>query len=155
MSRPAGSLARAALAVAALLGSGCTISVESVGDDAFLRPRAQLEWRTGETTLEEVVRALGPPDELRRTNARPARLRSDGRRDTQGFADDDELWLVYRYRERRQNGFQVNYYVKVFSIDNVRTQDTTLVVAFDGHDKLRYWGFDPGGLERDFLGVRY
>lgn len=119
----------ALLPLLALLG--CTITTEWRGDETIVRQTlaagergigAALEWRAGETTLQEVVAELGPPDEFERVG--------------------EDLWAVYRHEYRRYRRLQITGYggARVFTYDDGREVDSVIVIVFDRLDRLAHHG---------------
>jgi hypothetical protein len=110
--------AHAALVACALLLAGCTYHVRQIGDDHFLGdPPA---WQIGMTTVRDVVRDFGPPDAVRWT--------------------PKELVFVYRAQRRANTSLVLSFYLKLFSDEQRREEDATLVAGFDGDDRLLYYG---------------
>ncbi|RMG11125.1 MAG: hypothetical protein D6731_16175 [Planctomycetota bacterium] len=134
----------AALATAAL--SGCTLTTEWRGDPGFLLEGTRsanaaepstdptAAWEVGRTTLREVLRDVGPPDEILRR----------GR----------ELWLVYRYRYRKARELRlVAYGGQFFRWYDGKDVDSMVVVALDPEDRLLYVGRGRYAGDRGVLGV--
>jgi hypothetical protein len=110
---------RAAAALAgALLLCGCTYHVRRVGDDHFLGN--SIEWVPGRTSVADVVTAFGPPDVVRWSIGR--------------------LYFVYRAERRVVASLALSFYLRLFSDEQGRKQDATLLVAFDDADRLLYYG---------------
>lgn len=108
--------------IAALLSSlalcGCAYHVRHLGDDHFLaRP---IDWQPGRTTVREVVEAFGPPDVIRWSVGR--------------------LLFVYRAERRVVSSLALSFYLKVFSSEQGRQEDATLLVGFSDDDTLLYYG---------------
>lgn len=122
--------------LATLLLVGCTVTVESDGDDRFLRGKEELTWRKGRTTTLEVARALGPPDKIER--------------------QANELWFRYRYRDLRSKSMRLSAYgLNFFNYKDADAVNTSLIVAFDEGDKLLYYGISDGPMIRKMLFVDY
>jgi hypothetical protein len=98
--------------------SGCTYTVRQIGDDRFLS--APLDWQLGETSLQDVVAAFGPPDVIRWSFGR--------------------LFFVYRAKRQVATSFVLSFYLKVISNEYGRQEDATLIVAFDDRDRVVYYG---------------
>jgi hypothetical protein len=129
MRRVAGCL------LCALLVCGCTYHVRRAGDDRFLAE--PIEWNLGTTSVRDVVQQLGPPDAIRWSVGR--------------------LVLVYRSQRRVVTGLALSFYLKLFSSDQTREQDGTLLLAFDDRDLLLYYGTSTGLRSNDLvddLGLR-
>jgi hypothetical protein len=118
----------------ALLVCGCTYQVRQVGDDRFLAE--PIEWTPGATRVRDVVQQLGPPDAIRWSVGR--------------------LVLVYRSQRRVMTSLALSFYLKLFSRDQAREQDGTLLLAFDDRDLLLYYGTSTGPSNDlvDDLGLR-
>jgi hypothetical protein len=119
----------AALLVCALVLSGCAYRVRQVGDDRFLH--SGFSWQPGRTTVGDVVDALGPPDLIRWSTGR--------------------LLFVYRSERRAAASLALTFYLKLFSDEQGRQEDATLVAAFDDRDVLLYYGVSEHPRE-DFAG---
>ena len=109
--------------------SGCTYHVRQIGDDRFLH--AGFDWQIGQTTVSDVVDALGPPDVVRWYAGR--------------------LLFVYRAERRAVASLVLTFYLKLFSGEQGRQEDATLVAAFDDRDVLLYYGVSEHPRE-DFAG---
>ena len=96
--------------------AGCRLETERYGDGEFLK--AHLPTERGVTTVEDVARAIGPPDEVR----------------TPG----DELWFIYRYREKTAYSLILTYYLDVFKWLRNDSKEAVLFVVFDRNDRLLY-----------------
>lgn len=107
----------AALAACALL-AGCTWSVQRAGDARFLE--REHEFVPGVTRARDVAAALGPPDRI--------------------HSSKEELVFVYRFRREVQTSFVIAAYMKLFTREQGRRSDATLVAVFDADDRLLYWG---------------
>ncbi|MBI3723247.1 hypothetical protein HY251_04725 [bacterium] len=110
-------VAKAMLALVLVVAAGCRIETEKYGDDTFLKkdfPKVR-----GITTAEDVAAHIGPPDEVR----------------TPG----DEVWFIYRYREREAYSLILTYYLDFFKILRREGIEKTLFVIFDRNDRLLYW----------------
>ena len=110
-------LAAALVLAAILLSAGCRIESEKYGDDAFLK--RDFPKQKGITTAEDVALAIGPPDEIRT----PA----------------DEIWFIYRHREKAASSLILTYYLDFFKILRREDIERTLFVIFDRNDRLLYW----------------
>jgi hypothetical protein len=108
----------AAALLCSLALSGCSYQVRQLGDDRFLH--AGLVWEPGRTTIGDVLDALGPPDAIRWSAGR--------------------LWFVYRVERRAVASLVLSFYLKIFSGEQGRQEDATLVAAFDDRDVLLYYG---------------
>jgi len=121
---------RAAAALAcSLVLSGCAYQVQQVGDDRFLH--SGFAWEPGRTTVGDVVDALGPPDVIRWSPGR--------------------LLFVYRAERRAVASLVLTFYLKLFSGEQGRQEDATLIAAFDDRDVLLYHGVSEHPRE-DFAG---
>ena len=112
MSRTAAAL------LCSLALSGCAYHVRHVGDDHFLA--APIDWEPGKTRVRDVVGKLGPPDAIRWSVGR--------------------LLFVYRAERRVVSSLVLSFYLKIFSNEQGRQEDGTLLVAFDDGDALLYYG---------------
>ena len=119
----------AAAFVCSLALSGCAYQVRQIGDDRFLETR--LAWEPGRTTVGEVVDALGPPDVIRWSAGR--------------------LLFVYRAERRSVASLVLSFYLKLFSGEQGRQEDATVIAAFDDRDVLLYYGVSEHPRE-DFAG---
>lgn len=121
---------RAAAALSCLLAlSGCAYQVRQIGDDRFLH--AGFAWEPGRTTVGDVVDALGPPDVVRWSAGR--------------------LLFVYRAERRAVASLVLTFYLKLFSDEQGREEDATLIAAFDDRDVLLYYGVSEHPRD-DFAG---
>jgi len=109
--------AAAVLACAGVL-CGCAYNVKQIGDDRFLH--APIDWQLGQTTVDDVVAAFGPPDVIRWSFGR--------------------LLFVYRAKRQVASSFVLSFYLKVISNESGRQEDATLIVAFDDRDRVVYYG---------------
>ena len=121
--------AAAALLACLLVLSGCLYQVRQVGDDRFLH--GGFTWEPGRTTVGDVVDALGPPDLIRWSA--------------------DRLLFVYRSERRAVASLALTFYLKLFSGEQGRQEDATLIAAFDDRDVLLYYGVSEHPRE-DFAG---
>jgi hypothetical protein len=121
--------AAAVLLACALALSGCAYQVRQVGDDRFLHGGFACE--PGRTTVGDVVGALGPPDLIRWSAGR--------------------LLFVYRSERRAVASLALTFYLKLFSGEQGRQEDATLIAAFDDRDVLLYYGVSEHPRE-DFAG---
>jgi hypothetical protein len=119
----------AAALVCSLALSGCAYQVRQIGDDRFLH--AGYVWEPGRTTVGDVVDALGPPDVIRWSAGR--------------------LLFVYRVERRAVASLVLTFYLKLFSGEQGRQEDATLIAAFDDRDMLLYYGVSEHPRE-DFAG---
>ena len=108
----------AAALVCSLVLSACAYQVRQVGDDHFLS--APIDWKPGKTRVHDVVEAFGPPDLIRWSAGR--------------------LLFVYRAERRVVSSLVLSFYLKIFSNEQGRQEDATLIVAFDDRDRLLYYG---------------
>jgi hypothetical protein len=108
----------AAALVCSLVLSACAYHVRQVGDDHFLA--APIDWEPGRTSVRDVVEAFGPPDVIRWSVGR--------------------LLFVYRAERRVGSSLALSFYLKLFSNEQGRQEDGTLLVAFDDDDVLLYYG---------------
>ena len=120
--------APALLACACLL-VGCAYNVKQIGDDRFLH--AGVHWQLGQTRVADVVAAIGPPDLIRWSAGR--------------------LLFVYRSERRAAASLVLTFYLKLFSDEQGRRENATLVAAFDDRDVLLYYGVSEHPRE-DFAG---
>jgi hypothetical protein len=121
---------RAAAALACALAlSGCAYQVRQIGDDRFLQHG--FAWEPGTTTVADVVGAFGPPDVIRWSAGR--------------------LLFVYRAERRAVASLVLTFYLKLFSGEQGRQEDATLIAAFDDRDVLLYYGVSEHPRE-DFAG---
>lgn len=118
----------AALACSLAL-SGCSYQIRQIGDDRFLH--AGFEWEPGRTTVGDVVDAFGPPDVIRWSA--------------------DRLVFVYRAERRAVASLVLTFYLKLFSGEQGRREEATLIAAFDDRDVLVYYGASEHPRE-DFAG---
>ena len=109
--------AAAVLACAGVL-CGCAYNVKQIGDDRFLH--APIDWQLGQTTVDDVVAAFGPPDVIRWSFGR--------------------LLFVYRAKRQVATSLVLSFYLKIFSGEIGRQEDATLVIAFDARDRVVYYG---------------
>jgi len=119
----------AAALVCSLALSGCAYQVRQIGDDRFLH--AGIAWEPGRTTVADVVDALGPPDVVRWSAGR--------------------LLFVYRAERRAVASLVLTFYLKLFSGEQGRQEDATLIAAFDDRDVLLYYGVSEHPRD-DFAG---
>jgi hypothetical protein len=110
--------------------SGCAYQVRQIGDDRFLHGSG-FAWEPGRTTVGDVVDALGPPDVIRWSAGR--------------------LLFVYRSERRAVASLVLTFYLKLFSDEQGRQEDATLIAAFDDRDVLLYYGVSEHPRE-DFAG---
>ncbi len=128
-----GTTAVMLLSLVLLLASGCTLTTEWRGDGALVTKTLEarqnggnvgrmFEWERGRTTLHDVMRDLGPPDELRRVSG--------------------ELWCAYRHEYRRFRRIQITGYggARVFTWNDGQEIDSVVIVAFDAEDRLAHHG---------------
>jgi hypothetical protein len=108
----------AAALLASLALSGCAYQVRELGDDRFLA--ARFAWEPGRTRVGDVVDALGPPDVIRWSAGR--------------------LLFVYRAERSAETSLVLNFYLKLFSNEQGRREDGTLIATFDDRDVLLYYG---------------
>ena len=121
---------RAVAALACSLAlSGCAYHVRQIGDDRFLASR--FAWEPGRTTVGDVVDSLGPPDVIRWSAGR--------------------LLFVYRAERRAVASLVLTFYLKLFSGEQGRQEDATLIAAFDDRDVLVYYGVSEQPRD-DFAG---
>lgn len=113
-------LALLALFAGALLCGGCSVTTERYGDPYYVTQAAKVAWRLGETTPLEVAQQLGPPDQFARRG--------------------QELWYLYRFRDKRTSRLVLNYYINWFQRSTVHEVDSQLVVVFDAADRLLFHG---------------
>ena len=108
-------MTRLALLVALLTLPGCRYSYTRVGHDAFVQ--SPLVPVPGETTVQELTRALGPPQTV--------------------TSRSGKLYLYYRYREIDNRSLILRYFggqwLQVH--DQVET-DRSLVAVFGPDDRL-------------------
>lgn len=124
---------RAALALAAalLLLCGCSVTTERFGDPYFVTQAEKLPWRLGDTTPLEVAQQLGPPDEFARRG--------------------EELWYLYRFRDKRTSRLVLSYYLNWFQRSTVHSVDSQLVVVFDADDRLLFHGVSELPTSGEFM----
>ena len=96
----------------------CAYQVRRVGDDHFLTHA--IDWEPGRTNVHDVVAAFGPPDVIRWSIGR--------------------LLFVYRAERRVTSSLVLSFYLRLFSDEQGRHEDGTLLVAFDDDDLLLYYG---------------
>ena len=111
--------ARAAVALfgPALL-AGCAYTVQRSGDPRFLERK--LDWQAGVTSAQDVAAELGPPDQIRGAPGR--------------------LVFVYRYEREVKASLVLSAYLRIFTNERQRHDDSTLVAVFDDADRLLYYG---------------
>lgn len=109
---------RKAALVCCMLLCACAYQVQRVGDDHFLAH--PIDWQPGTTTVRDVVEAIGPPDVIRWSVGR--------------------LLFVYRSERQVVSSLSVSFYLKLFSKQQGRHEDGTLLMAFDDADVLLYYG---------------
>ncbi len=122
-------------AALALTTPACAIRNERIGDPRVLESNSR--WPLGVTTLAEVARELGPPDEIRNG---PGGLR-----------------FVYRASRSVERRFLLSYVLKLFTRETRETSARTVRFAFDDKgalisvtetaslDGASSWGSRPGG----------
>lgn len=108
---------RLAAALAALALCACSYQVRRVGDDRYLTDH--VGWQPGTTRAADVVARLGPPDAV--------------------IWDAQRLYFVYRSQRRVVSGLALSFYLKVFSREQTRAEDGTLLMVFDERDRLLYF----------------
>ena len=101
-----------------LVWLGCTVRVYHAGDGRFLG--SSPGWQPGVTTALEVAQELGPPDLVRWSGER--------------------MTFIYRFQRRVGTSLAVSFYLRLFRREHGRQEDSTLVVVFDGDDRLLYHG---------------
>ena len=119
----------AAAFLCSLALSGCTYQVRQIGDDRFLH--AGFDWEPGRTTVGDVIDTVGPPDVIRWSAGR--------------------LLFVYRAERRAVASLVLTFYLKLFSGEQGRQEDATLIAAFDDRDVLLYYGVSEHPRD-DFAG---
>ena len=124
---------RLAAALAALGLCACSYQVHRIGDDRYLTDHPA--WQPGTTRPSDVVAALGPPDAVR--------------------WDSQQLTFVYRSQRRVVSGLALSFYLKIFSREQTRSEDGTLLLVFDARDRLLYFAASdqPGDDLATDLGI--
>lgn len=108
-----------AVALAVPLLASCTVTKQWRGDERFVL--VELDWTPGETTLQDVLGDVGPPDGLRRLG--------------------DRLELRYRFEYHQSSTLLLSAYgMKVFRKRAAEDLDATLLVVVDDEDRLVYYG---------------
>jgi len=105
---------RAAFALLAVLGAGCTMTVEHLGLPALLEDLPQ---PVGVARAEAIVSEFGVPDEIEPTG--------------QGFR------FVYHFVQRNESLFQVGTYgLKLVTNERVQHREGSLDLSFDAAGRL-------------------
>ncbi|HBP21360.1 MAG TPA: hypothetical protein DEA08_26680 [Planctomycetes bacterium] len=129
MNSPGGLLLPLLLALTLL--DGCTVTTEREGDPHYVTQARDAQFEVGKTTTLEVAQAFGPPDEI--------------------VPRGEELWFLYRFRDRRTSRLVVSYYLNWFQRHTVHEIDSQLIVAFDGQDRFLYVGMSDIPSEGAFM----